>query len=107
MVGLVQPGTETAERLLVENRNRGSLIAPEDHQSDRVRTDIDHADMSTVIGCMQRGQVLHVQARPASVTASDGISDEPGPALPRPDRLGFVMKYRWTENPPGPCRQRV
>src|SRR3546814_11300970 len=95
-----QIAPQAAEHLLVEHRHRRSGEAVVDDQPDRVGTEVDHADPLRDVPSDrsdQEGRSRHWTtvlnyfwifrisrgARPGSLSA-----------LPRPDRLGLVMKNR-------------
>ena len=119
-VGREQPGglhlaAEPAQRLLVEQRRRAAGEPLVDHEPHRVRADVDDGDRRTVVKASLRvvggrfivsrnlsgwpvanyrfGTADHCRTLPVHLRSgrrnrgTDSLGD-----LPRPDRLGLVMK---------------
>ena len=96
-VGMGEVAAEGADRALVEHRLRRPRPAVIDDEPDRIGADVDDPDR--LAGLRRR--------------ASAGPGDQPGSrapplrsALPRPDRLGLVMKYAWAEKASPPAAKR-
>ena len=100
-VGGQQPGrlhlaAEPAQHLLVEDRRRAAGQPLVDDEAHRVRADVDDRDRRPVIETTLRD--IHRRTPPLNARSrrrtrlrgDDSLSD-----LPRPDRLGLVMKYLW------------
>ena len=102
-----EPAAEAAEHLLVEQQQRRARQAVEDDETDRIRSDIDDADApfpraSWPRASRRRAFLPHGAARrrildPATrrqafLKSSKGAFLDFLSALPRPERLGLVMK---------------
>ena len=88
-----EPAGERAEHPFVVERDEGILQLVEDHEPDGIRADVDHGHRTGVRGPRHgEGGELH-QARVTFLTTRCFPR-----APPRPDRLGWVMKYSWAEN---------
>ena len=86
---------ERAERLLVEQRDRRPGKALVDHQPDRVRADVDDRERPAAAAALG-GAALSAGVAHAGWISPMAQLQAVTPfflrALPRPDRLGLVMK---------------
>ena len=110
--GRLHLAAEAGQHLFVEDRRRRARQPLVDDEADRVRADIDDGDRRPVVepalGRIGRSIASSAYApstrRRIRLRGDDSLSD-----LPRPDRLGFVMKYLWALNgsSPGAAFMRV
>src|SRR5690606_23103456 len=96
--GRDEAAAEAGEHLLVEEDRRRSGDALVDDQTDRVRPDVDNGQRPAV-GQPALGVSDHALPAWAAFFCRLNCAIRFGAcdfrASPRPDRLGFVMKYSW------------
>src|SRR5262249_27237511 len=96
--GALEVAAEAAQHLLVEDRHGGARRRVEHDQADRVRADVDDA-VPVVLEARPRRHDVG-SARNAETPALRS-------ALPRPERLGLVMKSLWALTASGVAGSRV